>query len=372
MQRETRVAPSVGDTQRALPVLSVRGLRLHYPGSGSRRKSSPPVKAVDGVDLDMTEGETLGLVGESGCGKTSVGRAIVRAIDPTEGEIHYRKADGSVVDIAGLRGRRLHPLREDIRMIFQDPYASLNPRMTLLDIIGEPLKIARNPTKADLREVVGGLLQRVGLRREYMDRYPHAFSGGERQRVGIARTLSLDPRVVVADEAVSALDVSVRAQILDLLCDLRDERGLTYLFIAHDLAVVEQLCDRVAVMYVGKIVENATTEQLFSKPLHPYTEALLSAVPSPDPRSRFNRERIRLHGDVADPADPPAGCYFHPRCPYAEQRCREEEPRLRDLGEGRTVACHFAEELKLQGASPTPAITMPPLPPALAPPNPHL
>jgi peptide/nickel transport system ATP-binding protein len=234
-------------------------------------------------------------------------------------------------------------------MIFQDPYSSLNPRMSVLEIVGEPLKVNRVATGRALEERVAQLLRRVGLRPEYMRRYPHAFSGGERQRIGIARALALDPRLVVADEAVSALDVSVRAQILNLLQDLQRELGLTYLFVAHDLSVVEYLCDRVAVMYVGKLVEVAETESLFLQPLHPYTEALLSAVPVPDPRLRGKKERIVLQGEVADPSNPPSGCYFHPRCPYAQARCQTEEPALRQVTPGRYAACHFAEELTLRG-----------------------
>jgi peptide/nickel transport system ATP-binding protein len=325
-------------------LLEVRDLRMHFPIKRGER-----IRAVDGVSFFVLPGETLGLVGESGCGKTTTGRCILRAYDPTAGEILYRRPDGSVVDLARLERRQLRPFHREIRMIFQDPYSSLNPRMPVLDIVGEPLKVNRIATGRALEERVAQLLRQVGLRPEYMRRYPHAFSGGERQRIGIARALALDPRLVVADEAVSALDVSVRAQILNLLQDLQRELGLTYIFVAHDLSVVEYICDRVAVMYVGKLVEVAETEDLFLRPLHPYTEALLSAVPVPDPRLRGTRERMVLKGEVADPSNPPGGCYFHPRCAYAQERCQTEEPALRQITPGRFAACHFAEELSLRG-----------------------
>ena len=333
-------------------LLDVDDLQLHFPiRKGMARRTTGYVRAVDGVTFDIRQGETLGLVGESGCGKTTTGRCIVRSHEPTGGQILYRGDGADPVDIAKLSHRQLKPYRRQIRMVFQDPYASLNPRMTLRDIVGEPLK-ANGVAKGDeLEDRVGALLSRVGLRPEYMSRYPHAFSGGERQRVGIARALSLDPQLIVADEAVSALDVSVRAQILNLLQDLQAEQNLTYLFVAHDLSVVEYLCDRVAVMYVGKIVEMADTATLFANPQHPYTEALLSAVPKPDPLLRDKGERIVLQGDVADPSDPPSGCYFHPRCPYAQPVCAEEEPQLRDVGDGTLTACHFAEELSLRGVT---------------------
>ncbi|NEE00387.1 ABC transporter ATP-binding protein [Phytoactinopolyspora halotolerans] len=339
-----------GDARSTL--LDVEDLRLHFPiRTGFLRRTTGHVRAVDGLTFAISEGETLGLVGESGCGKTSTGRCIVRSHDPTGGRILYRENGSPAVDLAQLAGPELKPYRRAVRMIFQDPHSSLNPRMTLRDIIGEPLRAHGVASGSELEDRVGELLRDVGLRPEYMSRYPHAFSGGERQRVGIARALSLDPRLVVADEAVSALDVSVRAQILNLLQDLQAEHQLTYLFISHDLSVVEYLCDRVAVMYVGKIVELADTATLYARPRHPYTEALLSAVPKPDPRTRDRRERIVLSGDVADPSDPPSGCYFHPRCRYAKPVCAEEQPQLRDVGDGTTVACHFAEELTLRGVA---------------------
>jgi len=329
----------------AVNLMTARDVSMHFEGTtGSRRV----VKAVDHVFLDLREGETLGLVGESGCGKTTLGRCLVRAYEPTGGEIRYRRIDGQEVDLATLSTRALRPYRKELRMIFQDPYSSLNPRMTVLDIVGEPMRIHGVAKGRGLEDRVATLLQRVGLRPEYMRRYPHAFSGGQRQRIGIARALALDPRVIIADEAVSALDVSVRAQILRLFQDLRDEFGLTYLFISHDLSVVEYVADRVAVMYVGRMVEMAGTTDLYMRPLHPYTEALLSAVPRPDPRR--TSKRILLEGDVPDPADPPEGCYFHPRCRYRQDICALEAPALRDLG-GRSVACHRAGDLQLMGVA---------------------
>ncbi|GAB4515808.1 MAG: dipeptide ABC transporter ATP-binding protein [Anaerolineae bacterium] len=331
-------------------LLEVSDLKMHFPiRRGLLRRVTGYVRAVDGVNFFIRRGETLGLVGESGCGKTTTGRCILRAYDPTGGEILYRRNDGQIVDLAKLDSKELKPYRSEIRMIFQDPYSSLNPRMTLLEIVGEPLKVNNVATGKELEDRVAMLLRRVGLRPEYMRRYPHAFSGGERQRIGIARALALNPRLVVADEAVSALDVSVRAQILNLLQDLQEEFRLTYLFVAHDLSVVEYICDRVAVMYVGKLVELAETEELYINPKHPYTEALLSAVPKPDPRLRSRGKRIVLEGDVADPSNPPSGCYFHPRCRYAKDICAQEEPRLRDIGNEHYVACHFAEDLQLRG-----------------------
>ena len=333
-----------------VPLLEVQDLQMHYPiQRGLLRRTIGMVKAVDGVTFTIHKGETLGLVGESGCGKTTTGRAILRAVEPTAGQIRYHRRDGETIDLAPLDEQRLRPYRREIRMIFQDPYSSLNPRMTLLQLIGDPMRINRVASGKALEERVARLLRRVGLRPEYMRRYPHAFSGGERQRISIARALALDPRLVVADEAVSALDVSVRAQILNLLQELQDEFELTYLFIAHDLSVVEHICDRVAVMYVGKLVELAPTDELYRHPQHPYTEALLSAVPIADPRLRDKSRRIVLQGDVPDPANAPSGCSFHPRCPYAQERCKVEEPPLREIGPDHYTACHFSEELTLRG-----------------------
>jgi peptide/nickel transport system ATP-binding protein len=331
-------------------LLEVRNLKMYFPiRRGFLRRVVGFVKAVDNVSFFIRKGETLGLVGESGCGKTTVGRCIMRIYEPTEGQILYRQADGKVIDLTALNNQALKPFRQEIRLVFQDPFSSLNPRMPIRQIIGEPLIINRLAEGKKLEERIATLLERVGLRPEYMRRYPHAFSGGQRQRIGIAHALATNPRIVVADEAVSALDVSVQAQILNLLQDLQEEFALTFLFIAHDLSVIEHICDRVAVMYAGKLVELADTEELYISPKHPYTEALLSAVPKPDPLLRNQGQRIILQGSVPDPADPPGGCYFHPRCRYAEAMCRVEEPPLRDIGSGHYAACHFAEKLNLQG-----------------------
>lgn len=325
------------------PLLQVRDLEVHFPiKSGFFGRTTGKVHAVDGVDLTIRRGETLGLVGESGCGKTTLGRTIVRALDPTSGSITYQGENGEV-DLTALDNRALSAYRGQIRMIFQDPFTSVNPRKTLLQIIGEPLRrLGDGQNPGVIADQVGQMLTRVGLRPEYMHRYPHAFSGGERQRVNIARALITRPRLVVADEAVSALDVSVRAQILNLLADLQDEYDLTYLFISHDLSVVEHLCDRVAVMYLGRVVEQASTRELFTTPRHPYTEALLSAVPVPDPHRRDNTRRVRLNDDLPDPTNPPPGCPFHTRCPHRhEERCDDERPTLELLEPVHRAACHY-------------------------------
>jgi peptide/nickel transport system ATP-binding protein len=330
------------------PLLRVSGLQKLFPiRKGFLKRTVGHVRAVDGVNFHIDEGETLGLVGESGCGKTTTARCILRAIEPTAGEVFMRVADGSVVEVGELSRAELRALRREMQMIFQDPFTSLNPRMTLLDLVGEPLLVHGLRSRREREERVADLLRRVGLRPEYMRRFPHAFSGGERQRIGIARALALHPRLVVADEPVSALDVSVQAQILNLLLDLQSELRLTYLFVAHDLSVVRHISNRVAVMYVGRMVELAETEELFSRPRHPYTAALLSAVPEPDPRMRS--QRIVLQGEVANPAAPPGGCYFHPRCPHAIEVCRTQAPAWQELSPGHFVGCHRAEELQLPG-----------------------
>ena len=339
-------------------ILEVNALKKYFPvKKGILSRTVGHVKAVDDVSFHVRVGETMGLVGESGCGKTTLGRCIVRAYQPTEGELNYHEQSGSetanntqadhVTDLAQLKESDLVLYRRQIQMIFQDPFGSLNPRMTLLQLIGEPLLVNGVKDSNEIKDRVAELLRVVGLRPEYMVRYPHAFSGGQRQRIGIARALILNPRLIVCDEPVSALDVSVQAQILNLLGELQEQFGLTYLFIAHDLSVVEHICDRVAVMYVGKIVEMTDTDTLYGQPLHPYTEALMSAVPKPDPRRRD--DFMVLEGDVADPANPPSGCYFHPRCRYCVDRCKQETPELRELTPGHWVACHRAEELELQG-----------------------
>jgi oligopeptide/dipeptide ABC transporter ATP-binding protein len=309
-------------------LVSVRGLVKHFPVEGS----DDVVRAVDGVSFDIFAGETVGLVGESGCGKSTVGRCLLRLIEPTAGQIIFEGQD-----VLSLDRKQLRQLRREMQIIFQDPYASLNPRMKIGDIIAEPLVIHNQGTKSERRDRVASLLRRVGLDPDYMNRYAHEFSGGQRQRIGVARTLALNPKLIVADEPVSALDVSVQAQVVNLLQELQDEFKLTYLFISHGLAVVEHISTRVAVMYLGRIVEIADAAELYAQPLHPYTQALLSAIPIPDPRQK--RKRIILQGDVPTPINPPSGCRFRTRCPLAIEECAHIDPELREVSPGHHVAC---------------------------------
>ncbi len=323
------------------PLLDARGLVKHYPIKGGvMLKEVAAVKAVDDVSLSIQPGETLGLVGESGCGKSTFGRAILRLEEPTAGEVWF---DGD--NILTYDAEQQRALRKKMQIIFQDPFSSLNPRKPVASIVGEPLLIHGMKSRRERDARVLELLRVVGLRQEHMRRYPHMFSGGQRQRIGVARALALNPKLVVCDEAVSALDVSIQAQVLNLLKDLQEDFGLTYLFISHDLHVVEHISDRVAVMYLGKIVEIAASDTIYAQPLHPYTQALLSASPMPDPTRQ--QKRIILKGDVPSPIDPPPGCRFHTRCPYAESICSEKEPALREINPGHQAACHFAGKVGL-------------------------
>lgn len=341
------VAPG---TAQGVPLLEVQGLKKYFPiRKGILRRTAGYVRAVDDVSFALYQGETLGLVGESGSGKTTAGRTLLQIYPPTAGRVYFADPDKGRIDMTILDTEELRQVRRHMQMIFQDPYGSLNPRRTLLQIVGEPLLSFGVVKRKELPDRVAHLLEVVGLRSEYLTRYPHAFSGGQRQRIGIARALALNPQLIVCDEAVSALDVSIQAQILNLLQDLQQQFNLTFLFIAHDLSVIEHISDRVAVMYVGKLVEVTSRDTLFRQPRHPYSEALLSAVSRPDPRS--SQPRIVLQGEVADPANPPSGCYFHPRCAYAAEICRTETPALRELEPDHLVSCHRAEELSLTGVS---------------------
>jgi oligopeptide/dipeptide ABC transporter ATP-binding protein len=332
----------------APPLLDVRHLRKLFPiQRGFARRVIGHVRAVDDVSFQIQEGETLGLVGESGCGKTTTSRCVLRAMAPTSGEILFRTREDRVVDLAPLSRSELRPLRPDMQMIFQDPFGSLNPRLTVFDNVGEPLLVNGLRDRRARTDRVAELLQLVGLPGELMHRFPHAFSGGQRQRIGIARALATHPRLVVADEPVSALDVSVRAQVLNLLLELQERLHLAYLFVAHDLSVVKHIAERVAVMYLGQLVETASTAAIFGRPRHPYTAALMRAVPVADPRVPSGD--VGLKGDAPSPANPPAGCAFHPRCPFAVERCRTEPPALREVAPGHSVRCHLADELSLEG-----------------------
>lgn len=350
----TSSAQGAGQQQRDEDVLvEIKDLKKHFPiHRGFFRREVGQIRAVDGVSLAIRQGETHGLVGESGSGKTTTARMVLRAIEPTEGEIWFDDRELGRVNIPSLNERQLRQVRRNIKIVYQDPYSSLNSRMTVGQIVGEHLFVNKHARGRELEQRVAELLEMVGLRPEYARRYPHAFSGGQRQRVAIARALSMDPQLIVCDEAVSALDVSVQAQILKLLRELQGTFGLSYLFVAHDLSVVENMADHVSVMYLGQIVESAPTTALYTKPLMPYTEALMSAVPQPDPKAV--KKRIILKGELPSPANPPSGCYFHTRCPYATDLCRVEAPELEEIRPGHFARCHYARELNLQGvAAPT-------------------
>ena len=332
------------------PLLEIRHLKKYYPITrGLLKRTVGYVRAVDDVSLTIPEGQTLGLVGESGSGKTTLAHTVMRGIDPTGGEVIFHDDVRGAVDVASANRETLHHVRRNMQMVFQDPFSSLNPRMTLLDIIGEPLEVNGIANGSVLQERVAELLQLVGLRPEYMRRFPHAFSGGQRQRIVIARALAVNPRLVIADEPTSALDVSIQAQTLNLLKELQEHLHLSYLFISHNLGVVEHMSDRVAVMYVGRLVEVAPTHKLYQKPKHPYTEALLGSIPRPD--HTHKKQRIAITGEIPNPANPPSGCHFHPRCPYAQAICSQESPPLREVTPGQFAACHFSEELNLKGVN---------------------
>jgi peptide/nickel transport system ATP-binding protein len=332
------------------PLLEVKNLRKSFPiKKGFLRRTVGQVHAVDDVSFSIGEGETVSLVGESGCGKTTTVKSIMRAINPDEGQVLFRTSDDETVDLADLSLSEIRPYRRNIQMIFQDPFSSLNPRMNIFQLISEPLVVNRVGSHEEREDRVSELLRQVGLRPEYMQRFPHAFSGGQRQRIGIARALAMNPRLIVADEPVSGLDVSVQAQVLNLMMDLQDELGLTYLFVSHDLSVVNQISDRVVVMYVGRVVEVGTPQELFHNPKHPYTSALISALPITDPKQRGKRPV--LEGEIANPSNPPSGCYFHPRCPFAVDLCKVEAPPLQKSSSGRLVSCHRVDEIELVGAA---------------------
>ena len=328
-------------------IVEVKNLMKYFPiTAGLFQRVIGHIKAVDDVSFVIPRGKTVGLVGESGCGKTTISKCILRAIDPTSGEINLH-TEGKINNIADMREKELRPLRREMQMIFQDPFSSLNPRMNLLDIVSEPLLLNGVKNRSERQDRVEELLSKVGLRPEYMVRFPHAFSGGQRQRIGIARALALNPSLIVCDEPVSGLDVSVQAQVINLLMDLQDELGLSYLFVSHDLSIVRQISDSIQVMYLGRLVENGTPEEIFSSPKHPYTEALISAVPQADPDVPKNHQT--LIGEIPNPASPPTGCYFHPRCAYATDECKKTNPDLTTDESGRSFSCHHANDLKLKG-----------------------
>jgi oligopeptide/dipeptide ABC transporter ATP-binding protein len=348
-------------TDRGEPILTIRNLKTHFPvRAGIFKRTVGQVKAVDGINLDIYRGEVLGLVGESGCGKTTLGKSILQLVRPTSGQINYH-AEADTADVSdvvgandpptpialnGLSAIELAPYRQKLQIVFQDPHSSLNPAFTIFGSLEDPLKQCGVKRRADRRKIIGDILESVNLRREYMDRYPNEFSGGQRQRIGIARALSVSPELIVCDEAVSALDVSIQAQVLQLLMDLKEQRNLTYLFITHDLSVSEYICDRIAVMYLGQIVELADAQSLYSNTLHPYTQALLSAIPVADLDKKS--DRIVLQGDVPSPVNPPSGCTFHPRCPVATERCRKEIPLLKRYmidGHEHFASCHLIKHV---------------------------
>ena len=341
-QEEPTTAPAI---------LKVEDLKVYFPiiGGGILQRTSGHVRAVDEVSFEIYDGETLGLVGESGCGKTTVGRALMGAVEATGGSVKFTTRDDDELDLLNTTREGWSIARQQMQLVFQDPFSSLNPRMTIYDIVGDPLRVNRLASAREREDRVAEMVRRVGLPPEVIRRYPHAFSGGQRQRIGIARALIMNPRLVIADEPVSALDVSVQAQILNLMQELREQFNLSYLFISHDLSVVQHVSDRVAVMYVGQLVEVAPTDSIFARPLHPYTQALLSSVPLPNPEVR-NRGKA-LEGEVADPANPPGGCYFNPRCPFVQDICRTQAPPLTEIEPGRLARCHFAGELELAGVA---------------------
>jgi oligopeptide/dipeptide ABC transporter ATP-binding protein len=350
MRAEMETGAPVGDSAREDVLIEARGLRKHFVTKRPLFGKPTVVRAVDGVDLSVRRGETFSIVGESGCGKSTLARLLIRLLDPTEGSVVY---DGE--DIAALPEGEMRRLRRDLQFVFQDPFSSLNPRMTIGGLVEEPMRAHGIHDPKQRREEVARLLRRVGLRPEYADRYPHEFSGGQRQRIGIARALATGPKLLIGDEPVSALDVSVQAQVINLLEDLKEEFGLTLIVIAHDLAVVRHMSDRVGVMYLGELVEVGEAEDFFAAPLHPYSRALLAAIPAPDPARRHDGARPTLTGDIPNPVAPPPGCRFHTRCPFADARCRTKRPVLRPAGEGRAVACHHFETLEpAEGLPPPP------------------